>query len=267
VQSYTLQLSEVPSLNLRDPTSAFASPTSPCTSLSSFWSDSEPSPTQHRQYLDHAVSTSGLPSPPAAPVVPSIPQTVPPVRAHHSLEAPVPRRPSIASAPPPAPDSSTPGDTAGRRAPKQRRVTRAVQPLACYFCRGRKIACGPPANHGSGDRTCEYVLQLLSLKNPGVSCDLILFPHHKHKHDHSILIVYTILPGPIPLLCSVISWRPPLPVVFPSIPPFLCAFVLTTLQPFFRLVWTGPARDVALYVSILHSRTAAAVPRDQKRHL
>ncbi|KAH9956959.1 hypothetical protein BGW80DRAFT_1115073, partial [Lactifluus volemus] len=27
--------------------------------------------------------------------------------------------------------------------------------LACYFCRGRKIACGPPADLSSGNRTCE----------------------------------------------------------------------------------------------------------------
>ncbi|KAH9025490.1 hypothetical protein EDB84DRAFT_1504628 [Lactarius hengduanensis] len=32
---------------------------------------------------------------------------------------------------------------------------RSVQPLACFFCRGRKIACGPPVNLGTGDRTCE----------------------------------------------------------------------------------------------------------------
>jgi hypothetical protein len=54
-------------------------------------------------------------------------------------------------------------DLVGRRAsvsgaPKRRRVTRAVQPLACFFCRGRKIACGPPTSTRSGDRTCEYVV-------------------------------------------------------------------------------------------------------------
>jgi hypothetical protein len=96
---------------------------------------------------------------PAPPVSPSLPQTAPPARAQQSNEAPGPRRPSIA---PLAPDS-TPRDTAGRRVTKQRRITRAVQPLACYFCRGRKIACGPPANQGSGDRTCEYVVTRTSV--------------------------------------------------------------------------------------------------------
>jgi hypothetical protein len=219
LQSYTLQLSDVPSLNLCDPTSASNSPTSPCTSLSSFWSDSEPSPTQRRQYLDDVTSTSGPPSLPSPPVVPSIPQTVPPVRAHRSLEAPVPRRPSIASAPP-APDSSTPGDTAGRRAPKERRVTRPVQPLACFFCRGRKIACGPPAKDGSGDRTCEYVLALP--KNPDVSCYpyCILFSYHKHPQQP--FNTYCIHVHLSRLLCSV----SPLPVAFHSIlfvPVCLCA--------------------------------------------
>ena len=245
LQSYTLPLSDVPSLNLYDPTSTLDSPTSPCTSLSSFGSDSEPSPRQHRQYLDDAASTSVLLSLPAPPVVPSIPQMVPPVSAHQYFEAPVPRRPSIASAPPPAPDSSTPGDTAGRRAPKQRRVTRAVQPLACYFCRGRKIACGPPAEHGS-DRTCEYVPALPLPKSPDVSCS--------SRTTNTNTTIQCVLYTRIPVLCSVISWHPPLPVAFPSISSFLCAFVLMTLKLFFpfgmdrpcarrRLVCEYPAKS------------------------
>ena len=150
LHSYTLQLSDVP-LSAHDRTSMFNSSASPCTSLSSLqWSDSEPSPTPRQQQLDDAVSRP-LPAP---PIPPSLPQTALPARAQQSNEAPGPRRPSIA---PLAPDS-TPRDTAGRRVTKQRRITRAVQPLACYFCRGRKIACGPPANQGSGDRTCEYVV-------------------------------------------------------------------------------------------------------------
>ena len=153
--SYALQLSDVPLIE-HDRSSMFSSSTSPCTSLSSLqWSDSEPSPTPRQQQLEDAVS-GPLPAP---PVSPSLPQTAPPARAQQSNEAPGPRRPSIA---PLAPDS-TPRDTAGRRVTKQRRITRAVQPLACYFCRGRKIACGPPANQGSGDRTCEYVVTRTSV--------------------------------------------------------------------------------------------------------
>ncbi|KAH8996519.1 hypothetical protein EDB86DRAFT_2919099 [Lactarius hatsudake] len=64
--------------------------------------------------------------------------------AETPVRLPGPRRPSSAH---------TPG--VGRRAPKTRRTPRAVQPLACFFCRGRKIACGPPVNLGTGDRTCE----------------------------------------------------------------------------------------------------------------
>lgn len=33
------------------------------------------------------------------------------------------------------------------------RVVRNVQPIACFFCRGRKIACGP-ADPNSSDKTC-----------------------------------------------------------------------------------------------------------------
>ncbi|THH14188.1 hypothetical protein EW146_g6126 [Bondarzewia mesenterica] len=35
----------------------------------------------------------------------------------------------------------------------RKRVVRSVQPLACFFCRGRKIACGP-ADPNSPDKTC-----------------------------------------------------------------------------------------------------------------
>ncbi|KAH9988455.1 hypothetical protein BJV74DRAFT_885342 [Russula compacta] len=145
LQSYTLQFWEQPSLNAHNRTPTISSPTSPCTSLSSLpWSDSEPSPSLRRHHLDDA--TIGLPS--ALPFPPSLPQTASPACAQQQqqqpLEAPGPRRPSLA---PPSPNPTS-RDTVGRRAPKQRRITRAVQPLACYFCRGRKIACGPPANLG-----------------------------------------------------------------------------------------------------------------------
>ena len=148
----------MPSLNAHDCTSMSNSSSSPCTSLSSLqWSDSEPSPTPRQQQLDDAVSRPL----PALSIPPSLPQTALSARAQQSNKAPGPRRPSIA---PLAPDS-TPRDTAGRRVLKQGRITRAVQPLACFFCRGRKIACCPPANKESGDRTCEYVVT-----RPPLSC-------------------------------------------------------------------------------------------------
>ncbi|KAI9463361.1 hypothetical protein F5148DRAFT_199703 [Russula earlei] len=164
---YALQLREPPLFDAHDRAPPmFSTPNSPCTSLS--WSDSQPSPTQRQQDLGNVVgelpSASSSPTSSAAiqvaylPSV-SVPQTVPSVGSAERLplEAPGPRRPSTAfhttSAAPEL--DSTPRDVVGRRAPKQRRVTRAVQPLACFFCRGRKIACGPPANCGSGDRTCE----------------------------------------------------------------------------------------------------------------
>src|SRR6266850_7276579 len=92
------------------------------------------------------------------------------------------------------------------------RSTRPVQPLACFFCRGRKIACGPPAKDGSGDRTCEYVLALL--KNSDVSCYpyCILFSHHKHIHNHSIRF------PSFPLLCSMSDAARHSPSLFPLSP-------------------------------------------------
>jgi hypothetical protein len=133
----------------------FSSPTSPWTSSSLSesssqpWSDSEPSPTPC-QYSDDTVPSATpvpqtiLPAPVSAPTQP--------------LEAPA--RPPVSIRPLPTPPAveSPRQDVLSRRAPKQRRITRAVQPLACYFCRGRKIACGPPADLSSGNRTCEYVV-------------------------------------------------------------------------------------------------------------
>ena len=116
------------------------------------WSDSEPSPLPRQQQLEDAVSG---PSHPACLSIPSINGTT---RLRPAI-APGPRRPSIA---PLAPDS-TPRYMARHHVTKQHRITCAVQPLACYFCRGRKIACGPPANQGSGDRTCEYVVTRTSV--------------------------------------------------------------------------------------------------------
>ena len=143
LHSYALQLSDVP-LNEHDRTSTFRYSTSPCTSLSSLqWSDSEPSPLPHQQQLEDAISG---PSHPACLSIPSINGTT---RLRPAI-APGPRRPSIA---PLAPDS-TPRYMARHHVTKQHRITCAVQPLACYFCRGWKIACCPLANQ-SGDRTCE----------------------------------------------------------------------------------------------------------------
>ena len=143
-----------------------------------------PSPTLHshsrRQHSDGAISDSLLelvlpPNPP------SVPQMVSPVypesqqqqqqrqqqenQDQPTLEAPAPTPLPLgpSSEPSPALDSTSLQDLVGRREPKRRRITRAVQPLACFFCRGRKIACGPPTNPSGGDRTCEYVFERLPL--------------------------------------------------------------------------------------------------------
>jgi hypothetical protein len=168
---YTLQLYEPPPpMNVSDGTSLFCSPTSPCTSSSLSespsssqpWSDSESSPTPC-QYSDDAVpSVTPVPQPILPPPAPVPAPTQP-------LEAPA--RPPYSKRPLPTPPvvESPRQDVLSRRAPKQRRITRAVQPLACYFCRGRKIACGPPADLSSGNRTCEYVVA------------------HKNIHLHSFI--------------------------------------------------------------------------------
>jgi hypothetical protein len=181
-----LQLAEAPFLDAYERPSIFNSPTSPCTSLSSIhWSDSEPSPKLPQHHLDDTSTSTSSELSFALSVPPSVPQTVPSARAQQSLEAPGPRQPSVA---PPELDS-TPRDIVGRRpaAPKQRRITRAVQPLACYFCRGRKIACGPPANLGSGDRTCEYVVtRTLLFPKP---C-LLPYSLFTRNHKYTLAIKY-----------------------------------------------------------------------------
>jgi hypothetical protein len=60
-----------------------------------------------------------------------------PNRRHHSIRPkdPRPRRPSSPR-------------------PSKTRSLDAKPPLACLFCRGRKIACGPPPP-GSDDKTCK----------------------------------------------------------------------------------------------------------------
>ena len=130
-----------------------SSPTSACTpTLDSSSSESTPGPRRPSADIDETPTMRH-----------SEPQIEPPARSQ-TTEAPVrrpgPRLLSCAPAPvaedPPTTTNTGP-DVVGRRAPKPRRITRAVQPLACFFCRGRKIACGPPVNLGNGDRTCEYV--------------------------------------------------------------------------------------------------------------
>jgi hypothetical protein len=169
----------------------YGTPPSPCISLadrfaSTFssliaWNDSVQSPsTQHRRHQQKHSDDDELPLPSitvpsnyhspvptrtASPVHAQEqqhqPQSQPQEHQHPPLEGSRASTPPPLSVPPsPAPDSSPSAqeDLVGRRAPKRRRITRAVQPLACYFCRGRKIACGPPTHSRTGDRTCEYVV-------------------------------------------------------------------------------------------------------------
>lgn len=128
-----------------------------------------PSPTlqsRGREHSTDAISESQLKL--TLPLYPSsIPQMASPAYAQSQQQQqeeqdqppPEAAAPTTPPSGPPSPAlvSMSPQDQVGRRAtaPKRRRVTRAVQPLACYFCRGRKIACGPPTNPHSGDRTCE----------------------------------------------------------------------------------------------------------------
>ena len=127
------------------------------TSRSSFCANnSELSPGPSRHSDDTMSST---PTPP-----PSRPQMEPPAPSQ-STETPVrrpgrPKRPSSVS----APVSEDRRDAVGRRrAPKLRGTTRPVQPVACLFCRRRKMACGPPVNLDAGDRTCQYVRPFVPL--------------------------------------------------------------------------------------------------------
>jgi hypothetical protein len=140
-----------------------------------------PSPNPHshgRQHSNDAINELQLQLtlPPYPPSIPSIPQLASPAvyaqsqqQQQEGQDQPPPE--AVAPTTPPSGPSSPalvstpPQDLVGRRAPapapKRRRITRAVQPLACYFCRGRKIACGPPTSLQSGDRTCEYVVRHL----------------------------------------------------------------------------------------------------------
>jgi hypothetical protein len=178
---------EPPYLSAHNRAHLFSStPASPCTSIASHctsphsslsWSDSvRSSPTQHHSNRQQQHSSDDLlgglellsagatcPYPPHS--VPSMASPVPSQAEQwqhqyqqqppFEVRAPTPPPPPVPTSPVP---DSTPPDLVGRRAPKRRRIARAVQPLACYFCRGRKIACGPPTSSRSGDRTCEYVV-------------------------------------------------------------------------------------------------------------
>ena len=129
---------------------------------------------------------------------------------------------SVPSSPALAPELTTmttrpQEDLVGRRhgasvssAPKRRRVTRAVQPLACFFCRGRKIACGPPTSTRSGDRTCEYVVtRQLTLSLRKKKLYTVLYPKTR---------IPFIYPSSIqPFCCSHMAPAPAAPPLLPFI--------------------------------------------------
>jgi hypothetical protein len=208
-----------------------SSPTSTCTpTLDSSSSESSPGP--HRLSADIDETPTMLHSEP---------QIEPPARPQ-TAEAPVrrpgPRRLSCAPAPVAEdPPTNTGPGVVGRRTPKPRRITRAVQPLACFFCRGRKIACGPPVNLGTGDRTCEYVA--IRPFN-SVSCFI-----------HTTICAPSAITGVFP--------RP-----FPS--PYL-DFVFSGADCSRFLYWLGPVLGVVSFVNIQQSHIVAAAPRGQKRPL
>ena len=166
----------------------FSAPASPCTSIASHcastlsslssWNDlgqSESPQAQHRrQQHSHSHSDGAIPglqlatpydSSHSSDSTPSVSQVASPVvysqqpQPQEQQQSPVEARAPTPTSVPPSPASElATHDLVGPRAPKRRRVTRAVQPLACFFCRGRKIACGPPTSTRGGDRTCEYVV-------------------------------------------------------------------------------------------------------------
>ena len=208
--SYAPQYLKPPYTNPSKCTHIFGNPASPCSTITSpitsiAWGDSVPSPTPHGQHHSHSddtISGTGLqlniPPHPGSPSVSAAPSPTPHghrQQLEHSDDAisesqlplalpsyPAPEVPM--PTPPPGPsfltlDSTPPQDLIGRRAlapvPKRGRIARAVQPLACYFCRGRKIACGPPTNHRSGDQICEYVVLTHSLKTLFCVFDFLFF--------------------------------------------------------------------------------------------
>jgi hypothetical protein len=185
----------------------------PCPGPPSASVSAAPSPTPHmhgRQHSDDAIGESHLRLA-LPPYPPSIPQMASPVYAQSqqqqqedqdqpSPEAAAPTTPPSGPSSP-ALISTSPQDLVGRRAPapapKRRRITRAVQPLACFFCRGRKIACGPPTNPSGSDRTCEYVvrrLSILSLKTLfRVFIYLLLWCLNSHSlQQHSYFLMLSI---------------------------------------------------------------------------
>jgi hypothetical protein len=78
----------------------------------------------------------------------------------HSPITPVSPSPSVQFSPPPSQPQqldSTSSSTSTTTTDSPILVTPGKKPpLACLFCRGRKIACGPPPP-GSTDKTCKYV--------------------------------------------------------------------------------------------------------------
>ncbi|KAF8271499.1 hypothetical protein EI94DRAFT_562543 [Lactarius quietus] len=209
-----------------------SSPASTSTSHSPHLSSSKSSPGPSR------LSTDETPS-----MLHSEPQMESPASsqpAETPVRRPGPRRPSSS----PAlltkdPHTITGPDTVGRRAPKPRRISRAVQPLACFFCRGRKIACGPPVNLGTGDRTCEYVA---------------IRPFNSVR-----LFTHTIMCAP--RARSRGASRAPSPFHIWS----ACSQVLSGADFLWFLYWLDPAHGAVSSVNILQSHIVAAVPRGQKR--
>jgi hypothetical protein len=321
----------------------YSTPPSPCISLSDHfastfssliaWNDSVQSPPaqhrrhqhQHQHQQKHSNnSTSELPLPSItvpSNYRPSVPRTVSPVSAQEqqrqqqghqllSLEGSRASTPPPLSVPPsPAPDSSpAQEDLVGRRvsAPKRRRITRAVQPLACYFCRGRKIACGPPTHSRSGDRTCEYVVTPLTLFSKSLfvfggyffcakniirrtihdsyiiySTVTVYYTTHSQPQFFSVLFLFLSIFQHFLFFFSVVLmalfWPPRhrrCPFIlflflFCLLFMSLCALMLMThhLTFFSLLVWiTGPARDVTSSANIQQNRIEAAEPLGQRRH-
>lgn len=75
-----------------------------------------------------------------------------PLNHHHTIPSWSPHQ--ISPEPVPAPREASVSRSTKRKRGKD---SDKKPPLACLFCRGRKIACGPPPPDGDG-KTCKYVL-------------------------------------------------------------------------------------------------------------
>ncbi|KAG6863547.1 hypothetical protein C0991_005181, partial [Blastosporella zonata] len=109
----------------------------------------------HVEIVNNA--TISIPATPNRPVM-----NAPPTRRHHLTHGKL-GRPSSRSRPRPYLPSSRPRSNSGDKSttppPPRKRPTTQLRDkhgkplMACFFCRGRKIACGPPPM-GSDDHTC-----------------------------------------------------------------------------------------------------------------